>query len=112
MHWLSSLHSPASQPGLRSRGSTRTALIPHEQILAYCQAVAHEFQPEKIVLFGCYAYGKPTPDSDIDLLVIMDFRGNDTEKAIQIRSRFDTPFAMDLLVRKPRFIAQRLRERD
>ena len=27
-------------------------------------------QPEKIILFGSYAYGEPTKDSDIDLLVV------------------------------------------
>jgi predicted nucleotidyltransferase len=87
-------------------------LIAPEQIQAYCDAVARDFHPQKIVLFGSYAYGRPTPDSDVDLLVIVPFRGSDTAKAIQIRSRFDTPFPLDLLARKPEFIAQRLRERD
>ena len=48
----------------------------------------------------------------MDLLVILPFRGSDVSKAIQIRSRFDAPFPLDMLVRKPKFIAQRLRERD
>jgi|ERR1035437_266092 predicted nucleotidyltransferase len=87
-------------------------LIAPEQIQAYCDAVARDFHPQKIVLFGSYAYGRPTPDSDVDLLVIVPFRGNDSAKAIQIRSRFDTPFPLDLLARKPEFITQRLRERD
>ena len=87
-------------------------LIGKEKIRAYCLAVARVFCPQKIVLFGSYAYGHPTADSDVDLLVILPFRGNDVSKAIQIRSRFDTPFPLDLLVRKPRFIAERLRERD
>jgi predicted nucleotidyltransferase len=87
-------------------------LIAAEQIQAYCDAVARDFHPQKIVLFGSYAYGQPTQDSDVDLLVIVPFRGNDAAKAIQIRSRFDTPFSLDLLARKPEFIAQRLRERD
>jgi uncharacterized protein len=86
--------------------------IPREEIQAYCEAVAREFHPERIVLFGSYAYGRPTQDSDVDLLVILPFRGSDVAKAIQIRSRFDTPFPLDLLVRKPRFVAERLRERD
>ena len=30
-----------------------------------------EFQPERITLFGSYAWGAPTEDSDVDLLVIM-----------------------------------------
>ena len=95
--------------------ATRTAikgLVPRERIQAYCQAVAGEFLPQKIILFGSYAYGDPTPDSDVDLLVILDFRGSDLAKTIKVRSRFDTPFPMDLVIRKPKFIARRLRERD
>jgi predicted nucleotidyltransferase len=87
-------------------------LIAPERIQAYCDAVALEFRPQRIVLFGSYAYGEPTPDSDVDLLVILPFRGSDVPKAVQIRSRFDAPFPLDVLVRKPGFIAQRLRERD
>jgi predicted nucleotidyltransferase len=30
-----------------------------------------EFQPEKIILFGSYAWGEPTEDSDVDLFVIV-----------------------------------------
>lgn len=92
--------------------SPTTGLIPRRRIQAYCQAVAGAFQPDKIILFGSYAYGRPSADSDVDLMVVLAFRGSDLHKAMQIRARFDTPFPLDLLVRKPRFIAQRLRERD
>jgi predicted nucleotidyltransferase len=92
--------------------SNGARLIASDRIRAYCDAVARDFRPQKIVLFGSYARGDPTPDSDVDLLIILGFRGNDVAKAIQIRSRFDTPFPMDLLVRKPEFIAARLRKRD
>lgn len=88
------------------------ARIREQQICGYCQAVARQFRPRKIVLFGSHAYGQPTPDSDVDLLVVLPFRGSDVAKAIEIRSSFDTPFPMDLLVRKPEFIASRLKERD
>ena len=97
--------------GVSSQPS-RDQLIPPERIQSYCDAVAREFHPEKIILFGSYAYGRPRPDSDVDLLVILPFRGRDVAKAMQIRSRFDTPFPMDLIVRKPGFIVQRQRERD
>jgi hypothetical protein len=56
--------------------------------------------------------GAEQEKQDVDLLVVLAFRGNDLHRAMQIRSRFDTPFPLDLLVRKPRFIAERLRERD
>jgi uncharacterized protein len=97
---------------LAKTGGDGARLISRKLVQNYCDDVAREFLPDKIILFGSCAYGKPTPDSDVDLLVILPFRGNDAAKAIQIRSRFDTPFPMDLLVRKPEFIAMRLRERD
>jgi len=31
-----------------------------------------ELKPEKIILFGSYAYGNPTPDSDVDLFVVIE----------------------------------------
>jgi predicted nucleotidyltransferase len=87
-------------------------VISRRDIQRYCNGIAGEFRPERIILFGSQAYGHPTTDSDVDLLVILPFRGNDVTKAIQIRSRFDMPFPLDLIVRKPDFIADRLRERD
>jgi predicted nucleotidyltransferase len=82
------------------------------QIRNYCTELARVFHPEKIILFGSYAYGKPTLDSDVDLMVILPFPGNEINKAAEIRAQFDAPFPLDLLVRKPHFIAERLRERD
>jgi len=34
--------------------------------------IADNYQPDKIILFGSYAYGSPTPESDIDLFIIKD----------------------------------------
>jgi predicted nucleotidyltransferase len=102
----------SEQPAGSSSGAATAGLIPRERIQAYCDAVAREFRARKIVLFGSYAYGQPTPDSDVDLLVVLPFRGNAVAKAIQIRARFDTPFPLDLLARTPEFVAARLRERD
>lgn len=104
--------NPAKPSDCRPARRNGAKLVNRKLVQSYCDAVAQEFRPQKIILFGSYAYGQPTPDSDVDLLVILPFRGNDLTKAIQIRSRFDTPFPMDLLVRKPEFIATRLRERD
>ncbi len=46
--------------------------IPMRTIRAIVKHIAEKFDPEKIILFGSYAYGKPTAWSDVDLLVIMD----------------------------------------
>ena len=47
-------------------------MITQEQIDAVVAEVVANFKPKKIILFGSYASGKPTKDSDLDLLVIKD----------------------------------------
>lgn len=76
-------------------------LVDARQIKSYCRVLAREFQPQKIVLFGSYAAGSATLQSDVDLLVVMPFRGNATEQVVKIRGRVEAPFPMDLLVWKP-----------
>ena len=85
-------------PGPLWNGTRRVA---RRQIEAYCRVVAREFKPKKIILFGSYADGRATKDSDVDLVVIMPFRSRDIEKMCEIRDRVRTPFPMDLLVWKP-----------
>ena len=85
-------------PGPLWNGTRR---VGRNQIAAYCRVVAREFKPEKIILFGSYANGKPTKDSDVDLVVIMPFRGSDTKMVVKIRTRVEAPFPMDMLVWKP-----------
>jgi predicted nucleotidyltransferase len=83
-------------------------MVERAQIQAFSEAVAREFQPEKIVLFGSYAYGRPTEESDVDLLVIMPFDRKRGRKSLGIRRRVPASFPLDLIVRTPEFIAQRL----
>jgi len=85
-------------PGPLWNGTRRVRL---GQIQAYCRVVAREFRPRKIILFGSYANGSATPDSDVDLVVVLPFRGSDTEKVVEIRGRVEAPFPMDLLVWRP-----------
>jgi len=42
------------------------------------------FHPEQIILFGSYAYGTPTRDRDIDLLVIMNTEDRPSERSLRI----------------------------
>ena len=78
------------------------------EIKQLCDQIVREFKPEKIILFGSHAYGKPQWDSDVDLLVIMPFRGRHTRKAIEILDRLNPPTALDLLVSTPKQVEQRL----
>ena len=84
------------------------AVIDHTRILAYAQAVAREFQPERIILFGSYAYGTPTEDSDVDFLVVMPHDGHPAYKAAEIELKVRPGFPLDLMVRSPQRIRERL----
>jgi predicted nucleotidyltransferase len=85
--------------------------IPRSVIRRCARKVAERFQPDKIILFGSYAYGQPHADSDVDLLVIVPAR-NQIDQAVKIRWAFPAPFAMDLLVRTPKNMQWRLAEGD
>ena len=90
-------------------------VITQRQIETYAEDVARQFRPLKIVLFGSYAYGNPTEDSDVDLMVVMpkDPSGvRNRDKAIAIDSAIPATFPLDLLVRNPEDIAWRLEEGD
>ena len=85
--------------------------IPMRVIRRYARQVAERFQPDKIILFGSYAYGTPHADSDVDILVIMPAR-NELDQALRIRLAVDYNFPLDLLVRTPKNLRWRLAEGD
>jgi predicted nucleotidyltransferase len=72
------------------------------------QQIVERFHPQKVFLFGSHAYGEPTPDSDVDLLVTMETPLRNVDQAVEIRKEVDFPFPADLLVRTPQQIAERL----
>ncbi len=82
--------------------------IPQEAIDDVVRQIAEQFDPERIILFGSYAYGTPRPDSDVDLLVVMDTPLSEIQQGIAIRRTIKKHFGLDLLVRKPEFLARRI----
>lgn len=64
--------------------------------------IIDNFNPEKIILFGSYAYGQATKDSDIDLMVVMDTDLKPYERAIPIRKALKyLGIPKDVIVRTP-----------
>lgn len=64
-------------------------------------------QPEKIILFGSWAWGHPNSDSDVDLCVIKkttDTRGESRKIDGQI---FPREFPLDILVYTPKYVSER-----
>ncbi len=77
------------------------------------QKIVDEVDPEKIILFGSFAYGKPTPDSDVDLLIIMNSKLRPHARTVLVSEVLNPrPFPVDLIVRTPAEVEERLRMRD
>ena len=88
-------------------------MITREDIQATCDDIVREFAPLQVILFGSYAYGTPTEDSDVDLLIVMDIPESETRRqTVEIRQRIPRRFPMDLLVRSPEEIAYRISYND
>ena len=93
----------------RIRGSDKN-IKNHIQDL--CEQIVRLANPLKIVLFGSYAYGKPTADSDVDLLVVASFKDHPWDQAATLRAQLQTSMPVDLLVRTPGYVRERIRMGD
>ncbi len=64
--------------------------------------IVKEFAPEKIILFGSYAWGKPTDDSDVDFLIVQNSNQKRTERQKALQEKLaKNAVPMDLLVYTP-----------
>ena len=70
-------------PPIRAAVPLRLTERPLAAIRRFAHRIAERFQPDKIILFGSYAYGKPHEESDVDLLVIMRTK-NAIDQSIRI----------------------------
>jgi uncharacterized protein len=84
-----------------------------ETLPAAVKRIVHELAPHKVVLFGSYAYGVPTPDSDIDLLIILETDAPSKDRSWAVsRLLLPRPFPVDILVKTPQEIEQALAKGD
>jgi predicted nucleotidyltransferase len=109
--------SGAQPTALPSRGEIRKGdapsinhrrRIPKRAIDEVVRQIVDEFDPQRIILFGSYGYGRPRPESDVDMLVVMDTALRETEQAVRICQAIEYHFGLDLIVRAPETIARRL----
>jgi predicted nucleotidyltransferase len=85
--------------------------IPMAAIRRYARQIAEKFDPEKIILFGSYAYGTPHEWSDVDILVVMPAY-DEIRLSIRITLTVRAPFSLDLIVRTPDNLRRGLEEED
>jgi len=83
-------------------------MVAMKQIEDFGRQIGHEFGAERVILFGSYARGEVTEDSDVDLLVIAPFEGRSVDKSVEIRMKLRPRFPIDLLVRTPEKVQQRI----
>lgn len=74
--------------------------------------IVTELKPEKIILFGSYAYGNPTPDSDVDLLVIMETKAKEIDRYVTVSNLlYPREFPVDIIVKTPKEIQAETRKK-
>jgi predicted nucleotidyltransferase len=72
------------------------------------ERIVKKFHPERVILFGSHARGEAGPDSDIDLLVVMDFEGSACDKRLAIQEVLHAiPRPIDVIVTTPEDFAWR-----
>lgn len=83
-------------------------MVAMNQIEGFAQRIGCEFGAERVILFGSYARGVVTDDSDVDLLVIAPFEGRSVDQSVKIRMKLRPRFPVDLIVRTPQKLRQRI----
>jgi predicted nucleotidyltransferase len=87
-------------------------MIAINKIKEFGRQIGEQFDAERVILFGSYAQGKVTADSDVDLLVIGPFKGRSVDKSVEIRMKLRPQFPVDILIRTPQKVLERLKMGD
>lgn len=82
--------------------------VPRAEIDRVVTEIARRYQPRRIILFGSHAYGAPTAESDVDLLVVMTTTLSPARQAVEICQGISYRFALDLFVYTPARLADRM----
>ncbi len=87
-------------------------MVAISEIEEFGRQIGRLFGAERVILFGSYARGTVTEDSDVDLLVIGPFEGRSVDRSVEIRMKLRPRFPMDLLVRTPEKVRERIQMGD
>jgi len=87
-------------------------MITRKQISKMVSDIVRKCSPEKVILFGSHAYGKPTEDSDVDLFVVANMTEVGAERIRVIRRAIEDNIHVDVVVRTPEEVERALKGRD
>jgi predicted nucleotidyltransferase len=85
-----------------------------DALIPYLERILQQVRPDQIILFGSYAYGEPTSDSDVDLLIVKPIEESPAADATQIRRivrplrHSGTNLPLDIMVRDPADFQRRI----
>lgn len=84
-------------------------MVDEAKIQRLVDKIVAEYQPEKVILFGSYAWGEPNEDSDVDLLVVKQTKKDRRQRQRELRRKLFPPqMAIDLIVYTPEEVSKRL----
>ena len=87
-------------------------MIDERSIFELRDRIASEFRPQRIIMFGSCVDGAQATHSDLDLLIIMQYVGSGLRKAVEILNRIKPRIPVDLVVKTPEEVDDRIREND
>ncbi len=74
-------------------------MVTQNQINEITKRIVENSQPEKVILFGSYAKGNPTENSDLDLLIVKDSKIPRYKRGREIRKHLrGLKIPIDLIV--------------
>jgi predicted nucleotidyltransferase len=80
-----------------------------KEVTRLARRIKEKYKPEKIILFGSFAWGKPKKDSDVDLFIAKKTKKNTLKRIMEVdKILFNRNIPLDILVYTPRQIKERL----
>lgn len=84
-------------------------MVAADTIQDVVNSIVRAYNPEQVILFGSYAWGEPSADSDVDLCIIKKSKKNRREREFELRKKlYPPPAAIDLLILTPDEVQQRV----
>ena len=80
------------------------------EIKKITEQIVKKYKPEKIILFGSFAYGKPKENSDVDLLLIKKTKEKFLKRIFEVAKIIRSSLGTDTLVYTPKEWSQALKE--
>jgi len=83
-------------------------MVKQKEIQNVVKRIAEKYKPEKIYLFGSFAWGKPTKDSDVDFFIVKNTKIRKFNRQLQVRNIVNGDLPVDILVYNNREIKERV----